>query len=117
MVKILFYVSRVERTDRFKSERFPEDRSVLITSSRRNDREFRGNRVGRPRDGRRPGGRRERRYSYQDEDHDMNKVTERFTNPTYCPKDNRYFLVSVHKICIMMEIRTFVCGRSMMTEK
>ena len=96
MVKILFYVSRVERTDRFKSERFPEDRSVLITSSRRNDREFRGNRVGRPRDGRRPGGRRERRYSYQDEDHDMNKVTERFTNPTYCPKDNRYFLVSVH---------------------
>ena len=86
---------RAERTDRFKSERFAEDRNALTTSSRRNtDREFRSNRTGRGRDGRRPGGRREQRY---DQDYDMNRVTERFTNPTYVPKDSRYFLVSVDK--------------------
>ena len=57
--------------------------------------------MGQPRDGRRPGGRRERRYDHQernydrqDEDYDMSKVTERFANPTYVPKDSRYFLVS-----------------------
>lgn len=48
--------------------------------------------MGRGRDGRRPGGRREQRY---DQDYDMSRVTERFTNPTYVPKDSRYFLVSV----------------------
>lgn len=92
---------RAERTDRFKSERFAEDRTALTMSSRRNDREFRGNRMGRsgaPRDGRRQGGYRERRYDterrYDAEDYDMSKVTERFSNPTYVPKDSRYFLVS-----------------------
>ena len=82
---------RAERTDRFKSERFPEDRSTLTSSRRNSDREFRGNRRGQPRDGRRPGGHRDQHY---DQDYDMSKVTERFTNPTYCPKDSRYFLVS-----------------------
>lgn len=48
--------------------------------------------MGRGRDGRRPGGCREQRY---DQDYDMSRVTERFTNPTYVPKDSRYFLVSV----------------------
>lgn len=87
---------RAERTDRFKSERFAEDRSAL-TSSRRNDREFRSNRVGRSaatRDGRRQGSYRERRYDRRAEDYDMSKVTEKLTNPTYVPKDGRYFLVS-----------------------
>ena len=52
---------------------------------------------GRPRDGRRLGGRRERPYDHHaEEDYDMSKVTERFTNPTYVPKDSRYFLVSVY---------------------
>ena len=95
--KILCIINcfRGERTDRFKSERFAEDRSAVTTSSRRNsDREFRSNRMGRGRDGRRPGGRREQHY---DQDYDMSKVTERFTNPTYVPKDNRYFIVSVYK--------------------
>ena len=88
-----FNYFRAERTDRFKSERFAGDRSSLTSSRRNTDREFRGNRMGRPRDGRRLGGRREQRY---DEDYDdMSKVTERFTNPTYVPKDNRYFLVSL----------------------
>jgi len=94
---------RAERTDRFKSERFPEDRSAL-TSSRRNDREFRSNRMGRSaatRDGRRRGSYRERRYDHGAEDYDMSKVTEKLTNPTYVPKDSRYFLVSACKFIML----------------
>lgn len=82
-----------------------------MTSSRRNnDTEFRSNRMGRPRDGRRSGGRRERPYNrreqpydrHAEEDCDMSKVAERFANPTYVPKDSRYFLVSVNKLGVML---------------
>lgn len=109
---------RAERTDRFKSERFAEDSSVLTTSSRRNDRDFRSDKMGRSRESRRPGGRREQRYDHYTEDYDMNKVAERFSNPTYVPKDGRYFLVSACKLNLMLQtLHEFHVMDSTMTEK
>lgn len=87
---------RSERTDRFKSERFADDNN--LTTSQKNDRGFRTDKIGRSavvRDRRRSSGYRERHYRREEEDeYEANRVTEKLSNPTYVPKGNSYFLVS-----------------------